>query len=91
MLNDTYNYAGGCGVLHPFNKDKRAECEKAQAGSPKAVQAQADLLLSQAAVVKASQAPQEDKWGPWAITGVVIGSLAAITIMVLVIKKMKKS
>lgn len=90
MLNDSYNYAGGCGVLHPFNKTKREECEKANLSSPKAVQAQSDLILAQAAALKASQPETNDSWSPLAITGVIIGSLAAITIMVLVIKKMKK-
>lgn len=90
MLNDQYNYAGGCGVLHPFNKTKREECEKANLSSPKAIQAQSDLILAQAAAVKAAQQETDTSWSPLAITGVVVGSLAAITIMVLVIKKMKK-
>ena len=26
---DSYSNAGGCGLLHPFNKKKKAECEAA--------------------------------------------------------------
>ena len=88
---DSYSYASGdlaCSVAHPFDKAARSKCIKAS-NEVKTTQAQADATLAAAALAKASQVQQEDKWSPLAITGVVIGSLAAITIMVVVIKRIK--
>lgn len=90
MISDEYNYASGCGFLHPFNKERRQECETSKGPSAKQTQAQADLILANAAAVKAAQAQQEDKWTPMAIAGVVVASFLAITLMVVVIKKVKK-
>lgn len=91
MPKDDYNYASGltgCGFKHPFDKAARQACEK-EVNDLKRTQAQADATLAAAAMTKASQAPQEDQWSPMAIAGVVIGSLVAITLMVVVIKKVK--
>lgn len=53
---------------------------------------EADLLLAQAALEKARQQQQVSKdWTPMQIVGVVGGSLLAITIMVAVLIKIKKS
>lgn len=47
--NDSYSNAGGCGILHPFNKTKRAECEQAKKGGS-AASTTADTALSKGAV-----------------------------------------
>jgi hypothetical protein len=90
-MEDNYNYAGGCGVKHPFNATKRAECEKLhlEKKNLKGGNSESDKLLAQASVIKAGQveAPQ---MSPLAITGIIVGSLLAITVMVVVIKKVKK-
>lgn len=53
---------------------------------------EADILLAQAALEKAKQKQQVAKeWTPLQIVGVVGGSLLAITIMVAVLIKIKKS
>lgn len=53
---------------------------------------EADILLAQAALEKARQKQQVAKeWTPLQIVGVVAGSLLAITIMVAVLIKVKKS
>ena len=53
---------------------------------------EADLILAQAALEKAKQKQQVVKeWTPLQIVGVVGGSLLAITIMVAVLIKIKKS
>jgi hypothetical protein len=46
--NDGYSNAGGCGILHPFNKGKREACEQAKKGSNAATSA--DTALSKGAV-----------------------------------------
>jgi hypothetical protein len=46
--NDSYSNAGGCGVLHPFNKKKREACEQAKKVSNLATNA--DTALSKGAV-----------------------------------------
>lgn len=86
--DDAYSYAGGCAVLHPFNATKRAECEKANIAS-KTAESQSDVLLAQATLAKASQ-PQQAQMGAGAIIGIVVASIVAITVMVVVIKKVKK-
>ena len=90
-MEDNYNYAGGCGVKHPFNATKRAECEKIhlEKKNIKGGNTETDKILAQATLVKASQ-PQEPGMSPMAIGGIVIGSLLAITLMVVVIKKVGK-
>lgn len=87
---DNYSNAGGvisCAVAHPFNAGRRKDCQDAQnklAGDT----AQSDLLMAQAVLAKAQQAPEEGL-SPMAITGIVVASLMAITVMVVVIKKTK--
>lgn len=84
--DDEYDYAGGCGVLHPFNDRKRAECEKAHL-TAKTTETESDILLARATLLKAGQ--QQVQMSPLAITGIIVGSLLAITVMVVVIKKVK--
>lgn len=55
----------------------------------KSTEAQSQLVLSEAAATKASQVGG-DSWSPLAVTGVVIGSLVGISLMVVVIKKFAK-
>jgi hypothetical protein len=90
-MEDNYNYAGGCGVKHPFNKAKRAECEKIhlEKKNIKGGNTETDKILAQASLVKASQ-PQDTGMSPLAIGGIIVGSLLAITLMVVVIKKVGK-
>lgn len=82
---DDYNYAGGCYLKYPFDKAKRDECE---ANSPKNLSAQSDLLLAKATLDKVNK-PQQQGMTPLQIVGVVAGSLMAITVMVVVIKRVK--
>jgi len=82
---DNYSNASGCFLKHPIDRSKRNECEK---NAPKNINAQSELLTAQAVLAKVSQAPTETKaMSPLAITGIIFGSLMAITIMVVVIKK----
>lgn len=87
ITEDEYNYAGGCGVLHPFDKKKREACEKANL-TAKTTEKQSDVLLAQAALNKSLQ--KDEQMSPLAITGIIVGSLLAITVMVVVIKKVRK-
>lgn len=84
---DPYSYAGGCQVLHPFNKKKADECEKANL-TAKTTESESDKAIARAIELKASQ-PQQQPLGALAITGIIVGSLMAITVMVVVIKKVK--
>lgn len=95
-MEDDYNYAAGrlCGFI--IRKDKRKACEEAR-GERKTEKLQAksgntetDKILAQAALTKASQVETNTQMSPLAIGGIIIGSLIAITIMVVVIKKIKK-
>lgn len=53
---------------------------------------EADIILAQAALEQAKKQQQvADEWSPLQIVGVVGGSLLAITIMVAVLIKIKKS
>ena len=92
-MEDNYNYAGGCGVKHPFNKAKRAECEKIhlEKKNIKGGNTEADITLAKAALLKAGQVETNTQMSPLAITGIIVGSLIAITVMVVVIKKVGKS
>jgi len=86
--DDEYDYAGGtlsCDILHPIRKKEREACYKARAESSK--ESESDILLARAALAKASQ--QQVQMSPLAITGIIVGSLLAITVMVVVIKKVK--
>lgn len=87
--NSNWNNASGCGILHPFNAVKRAECEESQEGKAKNVSAQADLLLAQAALEKQRKNEQPSTWTATQTAMVAIGSILAITLMVVVIKRMK--
>lgn len=91
-MEDNYNYAGGCGVKHPFDAKKRAECEKIhlEKVNAKSGNTESNKILAQAALAKASQVDTNVQMSPLAITGIIVGSLLAITVMVVVIKKVKK-
>lgn len=92
---DNYSNAGGCGWAHPFSKKRREECneryEEKQAAKTSATQKEADanLLLAQAAATQAAK-QEQDKWSPLAVTGVIMGSMLAIGLLVLIIKRAKK-
>jgi len=76
---------GGCGILHPFNEEKRRECEEAKAASAKNLSAQADLILSQAALEKSKQPSSQWTAGQ---TAMVVGvALIGLTLMIVVIAK----
>lgn len=79
---------GGCGILHPFNEEKRRECEEAKAASAKNLSAQADLILSQAALEKSKQPSSQWTAGQ---TAMVVGvALIGLTLMIVVIAKARK-
>ena len=84
--NKDWSNVGGCAMLHPFNAEKRAECEAAQAGKAKNINAQADLLLAQAAANKAAQ--PSSSWTAGQTAMVVGASLIGLTVMIVIIKKM---
>jgi LPXTG-motif cell wall-anchored protein len=48
--NDSYSNAGGCGILHPFNKGKREACEQARNEKKGSGNTSADTALSKGAV-----------------------------------------
>ncbi len=95
-MEDSYDYATGrlCGWI--TNKAKKAECEKVRDSRVSAKQqsksgnTETDKLLAQAAVLKAGQPQTDTQMSPLAITGIIVGSLLAITVMVVVIKKVRK-
>jgi hypothetical protein len=85
--DNEWNHVGGCFAKHPFNKEKRAQCEQSYLTSPKAMESQADLILAQAAAQKASQ---NTGWTATQTAGVAVASLLAIGLMVFIIKKSSK-
>lgn len=93
---DDYNYASGCGVLHPFNKAKREACEKNAEKKRetklniKVSDAESNKILAEAVALKSSKTESNTQMSPLAITGIIVGSLLAITVMVVVIKKVNK-
>ena len=95
-MEDNYNYAAGrlCGLI--IRKDKRKACEEARGErrtsrqESKSGNTETDKILAQAALTKASKVEADTQMSPLAIGGIIIGSLIAITIMVVVIKKVKK-
>ena len=91
-MEDNYSNAGGCQILHPFSKSRRDDCEKAHlaALNAKSGNTESDKLLAKAALIKASQPQVNTQMSPLAITGIIVGSLLAITLMIVVIKKIKK-
>ena len=95
-MEDNYNYATGRFCELVFNKTKKAECEKArderktEKRDAKSGNTETDKILAQAALTKASQPEVNTQMSPLAITGIIVGSLLAITVMVVVIKKVRK-
>ena len=95
-MEDNYDYATGrlCGWI--TDKAKKAECEKVrdarktQKRDAKSGNTESDKLLAQAALLKAGQPQTDTQMSPLAITGIIVGSLLAITVMVVVIKKVRK-
>ena len=84
---ENYSNVGGCGVLHPFNRSKRAACEESHL-SKISVKEKADQDLAQAALAQAQR--EDTSWSPLAVTGVLVASLLGIALMVVIIKKAKK-
>lgn len=95
MQNEEWNYAGGCSWKHPFNKANRDACNEAVAEKKDTKnyvsrsQAESDMILAQAAA--AASMKKEDKWSAGQTLMVVGGALTLLTIMTIVIIKMKKS
>lgn len=84
-MDMNWSNIGGCGWLHPFNKEKRLQCEEAKATSAKNLSAQADLILSQAALEKSKQPSSQWTAGQ---TAMVVGvALIGLTLMIVVIAK----
>ena len=88
--DDEYDYANGKGLFGGVLKDavKGFTDRVKSGGSAKEIEAQANLELARAAALKAGKAEQAPM-SPLAITGIIVGSLLAITVMVVVIKKVK--
>jgi hypothetical protein len=84
-MGNGWSNAGGCGLLHPFNEEKRRACEEAKAASAKNVSAQADLVLAQAALEKSKQS--STSWTAGQTAMVVGAALIGITLMIVVIAK----
>ena len=89
-MDDKWDYAGGigiCGFLHPNNEAKRAECIAARAAknATKNLDEQADLILAQAAADKADN--PSTSWTAGQTVMVVGGSILALTVMIVIIKK----
>ena len=93
ITEDEYSYAGGylCELI--TNKTKKAECEKARDArktskrDAKSGNTETDKIIAQAVLNKSMQ--KDEQMSPLAITGIIVGSLLAITAMVVVIKKVK--
>lgn len=83
----SWSNIGGCGILHPFNEEKRRECEDAKAASAKNVSAQADLVLAQAALEKSKQ--QSSSWTAGQTAMVIGAAIIGLTLMVVVIAKVR--
>lgn len=79
--NSNWSNAGGCFLI--LNKEKREACI---ASNAKNVQANADLALAEAIRDKQNQ-PTNTGWSATQTTMVVVGSLLALTVMVVVIKR----
>lgn len=95
---EEWSNAGGCSWKHPFNKERRTECERLASMKKEAkiskkgssgTEAEAELLLSQAALVGAGK--EDTSWSAGQTLMVVGGALVGLTIMTIVIIKMKKS
>jgi len=92
--DDEYDYASGylCELI--IKKDKKAECEKSRDERKtskrvaKSGETESDKIIAQAILAKQSK-PEQAQMSPLAITGIIVGSLLAITVMVVVIKKVK--
>jgi hypothetical protein len=91
---DNYSYAMGYG----FWCGKKCAERKQAAGIPplgarkaqKGQEAEADKILAQAALERVRK-EEEKGWSPLAVTGVVVGSLLGIALMVVIIKKAKNN
>jgi hypothetical protein len=95
ILHDSYEYAGGnqldgCWLKYPGkkNKTKREECH-ALSTKEKTSSIETDKMLAQAVLAKSTKTTKEEGLSAMAITGIIVGSLLAITLMVVVIKKVK--
>jgi cobalamin biosynthesis Mg chelatase CobN len=94
MSNTEYsNVSGltGCWWKYPLAKQKeqRKKCED-ETLNLKSRKADEDAKYAEAVLIKAKQVDQ-NAWSPLAITGVIVGSLFAITLMIVVIKRSQKT
>ena len=91
-MKDNYSNAGGYGFWcdeECAERNKAAGMEQLWQGKRTAqYEAETDRLLSQAVMQKA-RTGENVTWTPLAITGVMLGSLLGIALMVVVIKKAK--
>lgn len=87
MEHNGWSNASGCFLKFPFNEEKRAECESS---NPKAIQAETDRIIAEAILEKQRKDSKPTGWTATQTAAVAIGSLLAITLMVIVIKRVKK-
>jgi hypothetical protein len=94
MEDQNWNNATGrlCGWI--MNPAKKSECEEARDErktgklDAKSGNTESDKIIAQA-ILEKQRRPAEVGMSPMAITGIIVGSLMAITIMVVIIKKVK--
>ena len=101
-MEEQWNNAGGCTIKHPWNKERRDECNrlalekketkldlKASKRTADITSAEAERILAEAALIKSGK--EDKKWSAGQTLMVVGGALLGLTIMTVVIIKMKKS
>lgn len=78
------------GVCFLMKEPKKSKClaEKEQKRIIKHGDPEAERMMAEAALAAASK-EQDTGWSPLAVTGVVAGSMLAIGLMVVIIKKAK--
>jgi hypothetical protein len=93
MLNaEGFYNASGCGLMHPFNKQKREQCESASAQKreDKSATAQSEAALNQAiaaGIYAKSQQPQQTGMSTGKIIALSVGGLAVVGLVIFAIKK----
>ena len=92
--SEEWSNAGGCSWKHPLNKERRDECnavaleKKGSKAYVSKTQADADMLLAQAA---AASSKEDKSWSAGQTLMVVGGALVGLTIMTVIIIKIKKA
>lgn len=85
--NNHYSEVGGCFAKHPFNQEKRQQCEETYMRShPDALKAQAELELARAA---AMQSGQQTQWTATQTALVVVAAMAGLALIVFVATRKK--